>query len=147
MNEEEKRLVHRSHHEAMIEGNEALIDEIYGEDFENHSQGLPEYLRHGPDSIRGQYRFLRSAFSDMEMVSDLQTVEGNLIGLRWTWKARHTGEFLGIPPTGAEVTIVGFDILQIDGGKIRGAWIIQDGAGLMAQLQAALQGAGPGARQ
>jgi steroid delta-isomerase-like uncharacterized protein len=137
MNEEETRLVHRSHHEAMIEGNEALIEEIYGEDFVNHSRGLPEYLRHGPESIRQQYRFLRSAFSDMEMESHQQTVEGNLIGLRWTWKARHTGDFLGIPATGAEVRIDGFDMLQIEDGKIRAAWIIQDSAGLMAQLQAA----------
>ena len=140
MNDIEKNLVHRSHHEAMIGGNDALVDELYGDDFVNHSQGLPDNMKYGPESIRLQYQFLRSAFSDMEMEDDLQTVEGDLIGLRWTWRGRHTGEFLGIPPTNATVEIDGYDILRIRDGKIREVWIIQDSAGLMGQLQAALSG-------
>ncbi len=123
----------------MIEGKDGTIEEIYSENFESHSRGLPEHLRHGRDAMRRNYAFLRSAFSDMELVSDQETVEGDTIGLHWTWTARHTGDFLGIPPTGIQVTIEGFDMLKVRDGRIREAWIIQDNAHLMAQLQAAVQ--------
>ena len=138
MNAVEANLVVRSHQEGLVQGNVDVAYELYAEDFVNYSLGLPEALRHGPGAIRSQYAYLNSAFSDMEIENHTPTAEGEYIGVRWIWKGRHTGNFLGIPPTNARIEIVGFDILQIRDGKIRAAWIIQDGAGMMAQIQAAL---------
>ncbi|MBI5959686.1 MAG: ester cyclase [Chloroflexi bacterium] len=137
MNENEIKLAYRSHDEGMIEGKLEVIDEIYGEDFENYSSGLPEFLRHGRSAIYQHYTFLRSAFSDIEIETHQQIVEDDLIGLHWTWKARHTGDFLGIPATGVQVQIEGFEVIQVRDGMIRAAWIIQDNVSMMAQLQAA----------
>ena len=137
MTDEDAKLIYRSHEQVLVGGHLNLIDEIYADDFENKSPGLPDHLRRGHNSMRAQYTFLRSAFTEMELVSDQETIEGDLIGLHWIWKAKHTGEFLGIPPTGVQVQIEGFDIIQIYGGRIHAAWIIQDNASLMAQLQAA----------
>lgn len=137
MNENEIKLAYRSHDEGMIQGKLEVIDEIYGEDFENHSRGLPEFLRHGRSAIHQHYTFLRSAFSNIELETDQQIVEDDLIGFHWTWKAWHTGDFLGIPATGAQVQIEGFEVVQVRDGKIRAVWIIQDNVSMMAQLQAA----------
>lgn len=139
MNNDEIKLIYRSHDEAMLKGKLELIDELYGDDFVNHSPGLPDFLRHGPSAVRQHYAFLGSAFSDMELHLHQEVVDGDLIGMHWTWAARHTGEFLGIPATGTRVEIEGFEVVRINGGKIRSAWVVQDNASLMAQLQAALQ--------
>jgi len=129
--------VFRSHQEAMIKGDMAVIDELYGEDFVNHSPGLPDDMRNGPGAIKGSYGFLRSAFSDMVIEHHDVIVDGDLVGLRWTWHATHVGPFLGIPPTGARVSIEGYDLILVSDGKIRGAWVYQDNLDLMAQLGAA----------
>ena len=47
-------------------------------------------------------------------------VDGDLVGLRWTWQATHSGPFLGMPPTGARVSIDGYDLIVVRDGKIRG---------------------------
>jgi predicted ester cyclase len=64
-------------------------------------------------------------------------VDGDVVGLRWTWEATHYGPFLGIPPTGARVSIEGYDLILVRDGQIHGAWVYQDNLGLMAQLGAA----------
>jgi len=138
MTDDEIKLIFRSHDEAMVAGKFGVIDELYADDFVNNSPGLPDFLRHGPSAVHQHYAFLHSAFSEMELNTDQQIVEGDRIGLHWTWKARHTGDFLGIPATGVQVQIEGFEIVQIYGGKIHAVCVIQDNVGLMAQLQAAV---------
>jgi predicted ester cyclase len=132
--------VFRSHVEAMIGGDLDMLDEIFAPDFVNNSPGVPEENRHGPDGQRNAYRFLRSAFSDISMDHDDAIVDGDLVGLRWVWHAHHTGQFLHVAPTGAHVTIEGYDIVEVRDGKITQAWVYQDNLGLMAQLEAAASG-------
>jgi Predicted ester cyclase len=136
--------VYRTHQEIMVEGKESLIDEIYGEDFVDHSPGIPEGMRNGPESMRQHYRFLWSAFSDMAIEHHDLIVDGDMVGVRWTWHATHSGPFLGIPPTGARVTLEGYDLILVRDGKIRGAWVYQDNLALMAQLGAATARGAPG---
>ena len=124
--------------------NEALIDEIYAKDFENCTPGIPDFMRYGPDAIRQEYRFLWSAFSDIKITHDEAVAEGDMVGLRWIWEADHTGPFLGIPPTGAHITLEGYDIIQVRDGQIWRAWVYQDNVSLMQQLQAG-GGAAPNA--
>jgi predicted ester cyclase len=135
--DEMMRILNRTHQDGMVGRDEAVIDEIYAADFVNESPGLPDALRHGPDAIREEYRFLWSAFSDMKISHDISVVEGEYLGLRWWWEARHTGPFLGFAPTGATISIEGYDLLEIRNGKITRAWVYQDNANMMRQLQAA----------
>ena len=129
--------VFRSHQEAMIKGDMDVVDELYAADFVNHSPGLPDGMRNGPQAIKGSYGFLRSAFKDMVIEHHDVIVDGDIVGLRWTWEATHYGPFLGIPPTGARVSIEGYDLILVRDGQIHGAWVYQDNLGLMAQLGAA----------
>lgn len=139
MNEHDKQLIHRSHDEVMAAGHLELIPEIYAENFENFSGGTPDFLRYGRSAMEKRYSFLRASFTEMEIVANTQLVEGDLVGVHWTWRAKHTGDFLGIPATGVNVEIDGIDVVRIENGYIAAAWIVQDNAGLMAQLQAAIE--------
>ena len=65
----------------------------------------------------------RSAFPDTRFVVDDQISEGDKVVSRWTARGTHRGEFLGIPPTGEEVTVTGIEFDHLAGGKIEESWL------------------------
>lgn len=136
MTPEEVRLPLRSHDEVMVLNKEEVIEEIYAEDFVNHSPGLPDDQRQGWDVLRAHNRYLQNAFSEISLINEDPVIEGDMIGFRWIFSATHTGDFYGVPATGKRITIEGFDIMRIRNGKITDAWVYQDTASLFAQLQA-----------
>lgn len=46
----------------------------------------------------------------------------------------HEGELMGIEPTGAEVSVTGMAVLQIEDGTCVASWVNMDVLGLMQQL-------------
>jgi steroid delta-isomerase-like uncharacterized protein len=66
-------------------------------------------------------------------VEDL-IAEGDKVVGRWTFRGTHRGDFMGIPPTGKKVSIMGIAIYRIARGKIAEAWVAWDAMGLMHQL-------------
>ncbi len=51
------------------------------------------------------------------------------------YRAKHIGEFAGIPATGKEVTLTGIDIYRIVDGKIVEQWFEADFTGTLQQLR------------
>lgn len=56
--------------------------------------------------------------------------------LRWTARATHQGELMGISPTGKPVTFTSIDLHRIAGGQITEEWAQLDMFGLLQQLGA-----------
>jgi predicted ester cyclase len=52
------------------------------------------------------------------------------------WRAigTHTGELLGIPPTGKPVDVTGIWIDRVQGGKIVEEWGVSDQLGMLQQV-------------
>jgi predicted ester cyclase len=67
--------------------------------------------------------------------------EEDRVAVRVTAHGRHTGEFIGLAPSGREYTISEMHIFHVRDGKIAEHWRDADMLGLMRQL-----GALPGAR-
>ena len=87
-----------------------------------------------PDQADSPFKIQVSPYLHVrDAVSAIKFHQQALISLRST----RSGDFLGIPATGVRVEITGFEIVQIYGGRIHAAWVNQDNASLMAQLQAA----------
>jgi len=61
-------------------------------------------------------------------------VEGNKVVSRLTFRGTHTGDLMGIPPTGKTVTISEMFIHQFAYGKIVESWHLVDQMGMMQQL-------------
>jgi steroid delta-isomerase-like uncharacterized protein len=61
-------------------------------------------------------------------------VEETKVVSRITFRATHTGDFMGIPPTGKSVTISEIIIDQFAGGKIVESWRLFDQMTMMQQL-------------
>ncbi|MEU6216833.1 ester cyclase [Streptomyces sp. NPDC047022] len=90
----------------------------------------------GMDAVRREIEMWRRAFDFAFIVED-QISQGGRVCTRWTWKGRHTGEFLGIPATGGNVAMTGTTVFRYDSeGKIVEGWWEYDRLGLMAQLGA-----------
>lgn len=128
------------------EGNKAAVRDC----FENASQGnfealdaivSPEYVLH-PDEIRGvdglreMVERYRSAIADLRITIDQQFTEGDNVATRYTIRGTHSGELMGMRPTGRDVAFTGITISRCHDGKIVEEWEIVDTVGLLRQVGA-----------
>lgn len=124
-------LAERFIEEVWRQGQVDAIDELFAEDYVDHSFG-PEPV--GRDALKGFVVSFRAAFPDMEY--DLQQVvaEGDTVASRDTVRATHKGDFMGIPATGKSVAIPAMHFLRFANGKIAEHWGNTDVMSMMQQL-------------
>jgi predicted ester cyclase len=78
--------------------------------------------------------WLRSVFSDQRWVIRQVIAEGDVVVVYARHEARHTGNLMGIPPTGREVAYDYVHIVRFEDGKIVEHWGVRDDMTLMRQL-------------
>ena len=116
-------------------GNMAVADQILAPDCSIESR-IPistDFLR-GPEAIKMLILFYKSAFSDVAMKVETIVSDENLVSSRWSGVGKHTGDLLGIAPTGKVIKSEGVDFFRIENGRIVGGWINWDALGLLRQL-------------
>ncbi len=130
--EENKAIARRWNDEIYSKGNFAAIAELFATDFVCHyapfgvAPDLEGYKRNVTDSL--------APFADMNCTAEDMVAEGDKVAIRWSWRGIHKGEYMGIAPTGRQVTMTGISILRIVGGKIVEEWGESDNLGFMEQL-------------
>ena len=145
MSTEENKAVFRRFIEEWNKGNEAGMAamELCAADYVIHGTGV------FPDTDRAGYKqrltALWTAFPDAHLVVEDLIAEGDKVVVRYTFRATHRGEFMGVPATGKVVTMTGIDIARFAGGKCVEQWVQADFLGLMQQLGAIPQMAQGGA--
>ena len=88
----------------------------------------------GIEGIKQTVPMFRTAFPDLQFnIVDL-IAEGDKVVSRLTIQATHKGEFMGISPTGKQVSITGIDIVRIVDGKMVELWGEVDMLRLMQNL-------------
>lgn len=70
------------------------------------------------DAFKQQGQMFLAAFSDSRNVVEDQIAEGDRVLTRATWSATHTGNFMGIPPTGRHFSIATMSVDRIQNGQI-----------------------------
>ena len=88
----------------------------------------------GPMAIRHLVDFYKLTFSDIKVTVSHTVCQDNLVTVHWRARAKHTGDLLGVAPTGREVETSGMDLVRIQDGRIAEAWIYWDENGLLSQL-------------
>ncbi len=97
-----------------------------------HLSGSPEPLTmEGFKQLGGM---MLSAFSEGMGTAEDVIAEGDKVVSRLTFRGTHTGELMGIPPTGKSVTISEVIIDRFADGKIVESWRLFDQMGMMQQL-------------
>ncbi len=141
--EENKAISRRVGEEIFNGGDLDLADELYAPDYVLHDPSLPEDL-HGPEGLKRYVAMTRAAFPDARVTVEDQVAEGDKVVDRWTARGTHTGEFMGIPPTGRRIEVSGVTISRFAGGKIAEDWYQGDDLGMMRQLGVIPSGEAPG---
>lgn len=127
-----KALIRREVEEFWNTGNLDVIDEIYAADLVFHNPFAPHVRE-----IEGYKQYAMAVFTgfpDFHLTIEDLVAGGDKVTKRWTARGTQTGEFLGIPPTGKQVTLTGIVIFRIAGGKIVEIWENYDALGMMQQL-------------
>jgi predicted ester cyclase len=134
-----KELSRRVTDEVWTAGNLDVIDELFAPDY--HGWTPTDGEIRGPQGFREIVQRYRSAFSGTSMTADHMVAEGDWVTVTWTAHGTHTGELMGIAPTGREVTVTGVDVSRIANGKFAESHGNFDALGMLQQLGAIPAGA------
>jgi predicted ester cyclase len=130
--EESKALLHRYITEVWDRQNPAAVDEFLAPGYKRHRSATTEPLtRDGQKQLLIKFR---AAFPDIQLTIEEIVAEGDRLAFRSTMRGSHQGEFLGIAPTGKEVTVGLVDVLHIEDGKFVEQWGGPDLLDLVQQL-------------
>ena len=145
MSEQNKRLVRRALDEVFAGGNLSVVNEIFHPEFINHEAG--PNTPPGPEGLKMTVKWLRDSFSDLHYDIEDEITEGDKVVVRVISNGRHTGPFIGFPPTGKTFSAQQIHIYRIADGKIIEHWSSRDdlGQGIQLGLIPVGQPAGAGA--
>jgi len=82
---------------------------------------------------------IRQAFPDNHGTNETQTAEGDMVAARFVFHGTHRGEFMGIAPTGREVTFEGLSIDKVVDDKIVESWVEWDLENIVRQIGAVVR--------
>ncbi len=119
--------------EVFNNGDLDLADEVFASDYIEHQPAPPGW----PSGLEGFKMFVtmvRSAFPDLHYTVENTLAEGEMVASHVTVRGTHQGEFLGIAPTGREVTWTETHVGRFENGKLVEHWDDSDDLGLMQQL-------------
>jgi len=97
---------------------------------------LPPGFPPGREGARLFYGSFLAAFPDTRLVIDDFVSEGDKVACRFTVEGTHSGEFMGVPPTGKKVSVGGITILRFEHGQCVERWSEANFLGLLQQLGA-----------
>ena len=110
------------------------IDAFFSRDFRwmgNAGCGTKNGVREFQDNWQ---RPFQAAFSDKVCVDEARLAEGQWMAAFGAQIATHSGEFMGIAPTGKRVEIRYMDFWKVVDGKIVDNWVMVDFPYVMQQL-------------
>lgn len=75
-----------------------------------------------------------AVFSDLRVTAEDMIADGDKVVARLKMIGTNTGEFMGLPPTGKQVTMSGIEMFRLAGDKVVERWAEFDMMSLMQQL-------------
>ena len=128
---ENSQLMKRFYEEVMNKGNLEFIDEVCSAGYIEHDDGTPSPDREG---LKQHVMMIRSGFPDTNVAVEEIVADGDTVAARTTIRGTHTGDFMGLPITGKQITVSGMDFTRFAGGKMVEHWGVTDAMAMMQQL-------------
>ncbi len=104
--------------DIMNSHNPARFAELVSEEYVNHNPGVEPGLA-GLVAFMGHWF---DTLSDTRVVVEDAFAVGDRVVGRYTYRARHTGPFVGVPASGAEITMRSIDIWRVENGRFVEHW-------------------------
>ena len=112
MSETNKKLALKIFEEVLNQGDLAVIEEIYAEDFEAHIANTPEATR-GIEAFKQFVALFQALHPEFSFTVEDQIAEGDKVATRWTARA---------PDRGSEDAMTGITIHRLADGKVVESW-------------------------
>jgi predicted ester cyclase len=122
----------RFYEEVINQKRLAVVDEVAGANYDSHS--FPPGFPPGREGLKAFISAFHTAFPDGHLSVDHMIASGDTVATRLTFRGTHTGDFMGIPPTGKKVTVPALDMARYADGKLVEHWGGPDQMSLMQQL-------------
>jgi predicted ester cyclase len=121
----DQAIIKRLTDEAFLGGNLSVIDELISDDFVDHDAppGVPptkEGFRMIAEMVTTAFSDRKAEFDDYDDTSDGCVVES------WAMTATHTGEAMGLAPSGQNVRVRGMELFRCANGKVFEHWGVVD---------------------
>lgn len=110
------------------------FDEYVDPSFVDHN-ALPGQ-KPGIEGLKDAYRMFSASFSDMWYTFEALIAEDDLVAGRGVIEGKHTGSFMGVPPTNKVIRWTGTRTFRVVDGKVTDGWIDLDMFGMMMQMGA-----------
>src|SRR3954469_18496977 len=130
---EYKEIVRHWVNEGWNLGNLNLADTMYAEDYMIHDPSAPNFPG-GIPAFKDFVQTLRGGLPDIRFTIEDMIADGETVTWRFTARATHNGELLGIPPTGKPATVTGIVLSRFEDGKWAEDYINWDTLGLLQQI-------------
>jgi predicted ester cyclase len=92
--------------------------------------GLATALRNFQENIAARLTDMAPAEDDVIQTEDMLVIRGS-------YEVTHSGEFLGVPPTGRRVSYDFVDMYRVTGGRVVWRYLLCDWKGLLDRLTSA----------
>ncbi len=132
MSEQNKTLTQRFYEEVFNKGNLDVIDELCAPNLvvQTPFPGMDS----SREGLKQMFGMFRQAFPDMRVTVDEMVGEGDTVVTRLTMTGTHTGDMMGIPPTGRQFKTRGMDMVHIVNGKATEVWHFEEEMAFWQQL-------------
>ena len=117
--------------EVLQKGNMAVIDELVATDFVDHNPGPGQAA--GVEGVKQFFPALHSATPVLKVEVEHILAEGDLVATHVSIRGKHTGDRMGIAPTGKDVVLRISDVVRFENGKAVERWGAEDMSGLPGQ--------------
>jgi steroid delta-isomerase-like uncharacterized protein len=133
MSSSPKEVIRRLYKEFWNERKTEVLDQLLSQ---SHALSSPHISGPmvGPSAYKAQLAVFVSGFPDLRFTVEETVCEKDKIAASWTFTGTHKGEFLGIAPTGKQISVAGITIHEIVDGKILDSQSIWDAISLFQQL-------------
>ena len=130
--------------EAVNQGDMSVFDELIAPDIVDHDPNAAYFPQDadapgesGRERAKRHVLDLRAAAPDLRYTLENVVTNGERVEYEWTATGTHRGEYLGFPPTGGRVRMVGKGAARIVDGQIVETWDEWDAQDFIRQLSGA----------
>jgi predicted SnoaL-like aldol condensation-catalyzing enzyme len=122
LEKENEALANRFHMDIFQKGHVEAADEILAPEFVLRNPGMPPELTNGAEAIKKFATGTIQAIPDRKITHEDTMSKGDKVLIRWSMTGTPNQDFLGIAPSDNPITLIGFDLFRISGGKIIEMW-------------------------
>ena len=130
--------VYRRFQSYLLRGEFARVGEVADMDgYTENCVGLTGWTTGLQIALRNFQENIASRLTDMAVTEHDVLEAGDTLVIRGTFEVTHSGEFLGVAPTGRRACFDWIDMYRVEDGRIVWRYLLCDWKGLRDQLTAA----------